>query len=103
MAWTGYGTARWKRLRAAALRRDGYLCRENLRYGRRVEATYVHHVWPVEDYPEYAWCLWNLIALTKASHGAMHDRLTHKLTPLGEAWRLRVSPPSPLPPLGRGA
>ena len=93
MAWAGYSTARWKRLRAAALRRDGYLCRENLRYGRRVEASYVHHVWPAEDYPEYAWCLWNLITLTKASHGAMHDRLTHKLTPLGESWRRRVSPP----------
>lgn len=91
--WDGYRTQRWKRLRAAALRRDGYQCRENLRYGRKVDACYVHHVWPAEDYPEYAWCLWNLVSLSKQSHEAMHDRVTHKLTPLGESWRRRVSPP----------
>ena len=91
--WDGYRTQRWKRLRAAALQRDGYRCRENLRYGRMVEACYVHHVWPAEDYPEYAWCLWNLVSLSKQSHEAMHDRVTHKLTPLGESWRRRVSPP----------
>ena len=91
--WDGYTTARWRRLRAQILRRDGYRCRESLRYGRKVEASYVHHVWPAEDYPEYAWCPWNLISLSKSSHEAMHDRVTHKLTPLGESWRRRVSPP----------
>ena len=40
-----------------------------------------------------AWCPWNLISLSKRSHEAMHDRVTHKLTPLGESWRRRVSPP----------
>lgn len=93
MAWSGYRTARWRRLRAAVLRRDGYLCREALRYGRRVEATTVHHVWPAEDYPEYAWSAWNLVSLSDDAHNAMHDRLTHRLTPLGESWRRRTSPP----------
>ena len=99
--WDGYTMARWRRLRAQILRRDGYRCRESLRYGRKVEASYVHHVWPAEDYPEYAWCPWNLISLSKGSHEAMHDRITHKLTPLGESWRRRVpppvSPPDPAP------
>lgn len=93
MAWEGYTTARWRRLRSAVLRRDKYLCREALRYGRRVEATFVHHVWPAEDYPEYAWSPWNLISLSKDAHNAMHDRVTHKLSPLGESWRRRTSPP----------
>lgn len=85
---------RWRRLREAALRRDGYRCRQAARYGRVEEAQVVHHVWPAEDYPEYAYCLWNLISLTKTNHDAMHDRITHKLTPLGESWRRRTPPPS---------
>lgn len=84
---------RWRRLRAAALRRDGYRCREAARYGRAEPAQVVHHVWPAEDYPEYAYCLWNLISLTGKHHDAMHDRLTGKLTSLGETWRRRPPPP----------
>ena len=84
MAWSGY--------KLAVLRRDGYRCRESARYGKRVEATTVHHVWPAEDYPEYAWELWNLISLSGEQHDAMHDRRTGRLTMLGESWRRRISP-----------
>ena len=84
---------RWRRLRALALRRDGYRCREAARYGRREAAQVVHHIWPAEDYPEYAYCLWNLVSLSSAAHDAMHDRATRKLTALGERWRNRVPPP----------
>lgn len=94
MAWGGYKSGRWRRLRVSILRRDRFRCREAARYGRRVEATTVHHVWPAEDYPEYAWCPWNLVSLSAAAHDAMHDRLTHKLTPLGESWRRRTIPPA---------
>ena len=69
MAWSGYKSRRWRRMRLAVLRRDGYRCRESARYGKRVEATTVHHVWP-----------------------AMHDRRTGRLTMLGESWRRRISP-----------
>lgn len=93
--WDGYRTRRWKKLRAAALRRDGYRCRESARYGIAAEATTVHHAWPAEEYPEYAWALWNLVSLTAEQHNAMHDRRTGKLTPLGEAWRRRISPTGP--------
>lgn len=55
MAWGGYKTKRWRRLRMSILRRDKARCREWARYGKTVEATTVHHVWPAEDYPEYAW------------------------------------------------
>ena len=84
---------RWRRLRALALRRDGYRCREAARYGRREAAQVVHHIWPAEEYPEYAYCLWNLVSLSSAAHDAMHDRATRKLTALGERWRNRVPPP----------
>ena len=93
MSWGGYKTKRWRILRESILRRDRYRCRESARYGVRAEADTVHHVWPAEDYPEYAWEPWNLISLTAAKHDAMHDRFSGKLTTLGQAWQRRVSPP----------
>jgi len=90
-----YKSARWRKLRERILRRDKYLCRESARYGRRVEATMVHHIWPADQYPEYAWCAWNLVSLSSQAHNAMHDRDTGALTELGEAWRRRVTPPPP--------
>lgn len=84
---------RWRKLRKLALRRDGYRCREAARYGRSVEADVVHHIWPAEDYPEYAYCLWNLLSLSGEAHEKMHDRITRWLTPLGESWRRRSPPP----------
>lgn len=85
---------RWQALRARALKRDGHKCREAARYGRQVQAEVVHHIWPVEDYPEYAYCLWNLISLSASAHDAMHDRKTRKLTALGLAWKNRTPPRS---------
>lgn len=89
-----YKSKRWLALRARVLRRDKGLCREALRYGRRVEATTVHHVYPVEDYPELQWAEWNLISVSQQAHNSFHDRSTGKLTPAGLAWQKRVSPPS---------
>lgn len=86
---------RWQAVRKLALKRDGYLCRESARYGKIVGANVVHHVWPAEDYPEYAYELWNLLSLCQAQHDAMHDRVTRALTPLGERWRRRTIPPRP--------
>ena len=82
-----------RKLRQLALRRDKGYCREAARYGKRVPATVVHHIWPAEDYPEYAYCLWNLVSLTSSAHDAMHDRDTRKLTALGLSWKNRTPPP----------
>lgn len=87
---------RWRQLRERALSRDGYLCQESKRYGKRVDAEVVHHIWPAEQWPEYAYCLWNLVSLSGAAHDAMHDRATGKLTAKGESWRRRTIPPPPL-------
>lgn len=89
---------RWQAVRKLALKRDGYLCQESARYGKVVDANVVHHVWPAEDYPEYAYELWNLLSLCQAQHDAMHDRVTRALTPLGERWRRRTIPPPSLSP-----
>nr|DAJ85447.1 MAG TPA: HNH endonuclease bacteriophage, HNH Endonuclease, DNA.52A [Caudoviricetes sp.] len=84
---------RWRRLRLQALRRDGFRCREAARYGRAVDAEVVHHIWPAEEWPEYAYQLWNLVSLSAAAHDAMHDRATRKLTPLGQRWKNATPPP----------
>lgn len=89
-----YKTGRWKRKRASILRRDGYLCQYSLRYGKRVDADTVHHCWPLEDYPEYALCSWNLISMSNAMHNKMHDRTTNKLTELGEMLKNKTIPPT---------
>ena len=88
-----YKSKRWLALRARVLRRDKGLCREAMRYGRRVEATTVHHVYPVEDYPELQWAEWNLISVSQQAHNSFHDRSTGKLTPAGLAWQRRIAPP----------
>ena len=90
-----YTSPRWRRLRERVLRKAGYRCQWAKRYGRREQATTAHHIWPAEDFPEFAWCEWNLIALSQASHNAMHDRSTGKLTEFGEQLRRRTIPPTP--------
>ncbi len=88
-----YRSKQWRAKRKQILRRDRYLCREALRYGRRVGATTVHHIWPLEDYPEYALADWNLLSLSDGANNMMHDRKTGKLTELGEWWRRHTPPP----------
>jgi 5-methylcytosine-specific restriction protein A len=92
-----YTSQRWLRLRERVLRRDGYMCREARRYGKRVSAVVVHHVYPAEEWPEYAWCDWNLISLSRENHNRMHDRETGRLTAAGLRWMERITPPIPGP------
>lgn len=74
---------RWKQKRAAILRRDGYMDQVAKRYGRRIPATTVHHIFPRDQYPEYQWENWNLIAVSAETHDALHNRWTQELTDLG--------------------
>lgn len=78
-----YHSQAWKRKRATILRRDKYLCQVSKRYGQMVEARTVHHIYPLEEHPEYALCDWNLISVGDAVNNQLHDRLTGKLTPIG--------------------
>ena len=88
-----YHTRRWEKLRASVLRAAGYQCQYARRFGKLVPATTVHHIWPAEDYPQYQWERWNLIALSAEAHNAMHDRYSGKLTNIGDALRRRTIPP----------
>lgn len=78
-----YKTQRWERLRRAVLARDGYRCQESARYGKNVPADTVHHIFPREDYPQYQWEEWNLIAVSGSVHNELHDRCTGRLTEKG--------------------
>lgn len=88
-----YTGARWKALAAKAMRRDGYMCQLSKRYGKQVQVEVVHHIYPVDEYPEYAYCLWNLISLSRAAHNRLHDRNTDKLTAEGVALMRRTKKP----------
>ena len=78
-----YDEPQWRRLREQALKRDKYIDQIDKRYGRYRNAEIVHHIFPVEYFPEYQFCLWNLISLTRANHNRMHARNSQKLTKEG--------------------
>ena len=73
-----YHTAAWKRIRQAALMRDGGMCQacmERLKDGvgfRPRRATMVHHIIPVKERPDLALELDNLRSLCDACHAAEH-------------------------------
>lgn len=88
-----YKARRWERLRTQVMRRDGYRCQLSKRYGKSVPADLVHHIYPVDEFPEYAFEPWNLIAVSRAAHNKLHDRDSDKLTAEGVALMRRTIPP----------
>lgn len=88
-----YKSKRWKHIAKAVMRRDGYICQISKRYGKNIPAEIVHHIYPVDEFPEYAFELWNLISLSRAAHNRLHDRNTDKLTEEGIALQHRTKRP----------
>ena len=86
-----YLSKKWKRKRLAVLRRDGYQCQISKRYGKAEAAEVVHHIFPLEEYPQYALKDWNLISLSQAKHNTLHDRNTHRLTQEGVRLMMRTA------------
>lgn len=82
-----YKSIAWKSKRQKILRRDYYQCQECKRYGKNREATTVHHINPLLAQPELRLESWNLLSLCGVCHDKMHDRVTNRLTALGEWWR----------------
>lgn len=82
-----YKNTKWLKKRAYILKRDGYICQESKRYGRIVQASHVHHIFPLETYPELKYANWNLIALSREAHNTMHDRNTDAITSKGKYWQ----------------
>lgn len=87
-----YKSKQWKALRQKILKRDKYICQYFKRYGKRVPATMVHHIYPADAYPEYAFKPSNLISLSNDAHELMHDRNTHELTAIGRSLQRRTRP-----------
>ena len=87
-----YYGSRWKKKRNKILRLDGYECRIARMYGRTEEANTVHHIYPADTYPEYAWCDWNLISVSLESHNKLENRQTGELTKLGIDLQRRTVP-----------
>lgn len=67
-----YHSRKWERLRAAVLRRDGYQCQVCKRYGRMRQASTVHHIKHLDEYPELAYDPKNLISLCADCHNKAH-------------------------------
>ena len=44
------------------------------RYGKIVQGNTVHHALPVEQYPQYALKLWNLVTVTPEWHNKLHGQ-----------------------------
>lgn len=82
-----YKCKRWLLLRKRVLKRDGYLCRESLRYGKRIPAETVHHIFPVSERPDLMWNENNLISLSASAHDKMHDRESGRVTEAGKYWQ----------------
>lgn len=73
-----YHRAAWKRARLAALQRDRWMCRDCMErfeggYGIKPNrATMVHHLIPLEERPDLALRLDNLISLCDECHNRRH-------------------------------
>lgn len=63
-----YQSRAWRSIRLLALQRDHYLCQECLKKRRFKTATEVHHLLPLEDYPELGLELSNLQSLCWDCH-----------------------------------
>lgn len=87
-----YGTAKWKKKRLHILSLDGYKDVIAARYGRTIEATIVHHIYPAREYPEYAYCDWNLISVSPGTHNKLENRNTGELTEAGRKLMERTIP-----------
>lgn len=87
-----YGGAKWKAKRLHILRLDGYVDRVAARTGKKLPATIVHHIYPSAQFPEYAWCDWNLISVSMATHNRLENRNTGDLTKTGKELMERTIP-----------
>lgn len=66
-----YSTA-WRRCRTAILGRDNHLCQSCLKKGILTSATTVHHIKPLDDYPELALDADNLESCCRQCHEEHH-------------------------------
>lgn len=86
-----YKEPRWVALRRKILTRDKYMDQYLKRYGKFKNADIVHHIFPVKDFPQYQYCEWNLISVSRSTHNLFHDRDTDELTEEGKELLIRTA------------
>lgn len=91
MKLTSYKEPRWVALRKKILARDKYIDQYWKRYGKYRQAEIVHHIFPVRDFPQYQFCEWNLISVSRATHNMFHDQTSDDLTDEGKELLLRTA------------
>ena len=74
-----YKSKKWKQKQKSIMRRDGYMCQMCKRYGKNVQASVVHHIKHVDEYPELAYTSSNLISLCSACHNKLHPEKAKKI------------------------
>lgn len=84
-------------MRSHILKRDGYQSQISKRFGKNREAEVVHHVFPREEFPEYAFEEWNLISVTRREHNSLHYRDTDELTEEGVELLRRIARKNNIP------
>lgn len=94
---TTYKEKRWVELRKRVLARDKYLDVIEKRYGHYRTADLVHHVFPVTLYPEYQYCEWNLVSVSKRTHNRLHDRNSDELSDMGKELLIRIAQKNNIP------
>lgn len=57
----------------------------------------MHHIFPADEFPEYAYTDWNLISLTRHAHNTLHDRDTDELTEAGRQLLIRTARKNNIP------
>jgi hypothetical protein len=72
------------------MKRDNYQCRECKRFGRTTQAEMVHHVFPLENYPNHKLTDNNLIACCNNCHNTFHDRNGDNITDQGKHWQRKL-------------
>lgn len=76
-----YQTPAWRRIRTMALQRDNYLCQLRLSKKCTRIATEVHHIKPLEDFPELALDLDNLTSCCWWCHEETKRRRSERHEP----------------------
>ena len=78
-----YHSGPWRRIRKLRLQRDHYLCQLRISPECTRRATTVHHVLPLEDYPELALDIDNLTSCCFACHELTKQRSSEPNAPAG--------------------
>jgi 5-methylcytosine-specific restriction endonuclease McrA len=86
-----YDSKKWLEKKSRIMRRDGYMCQISKRYGKMIPAELVHHIFPLDEFPEYALADWNLISVSWKLHNALHDRQTNGLSEEGRQLLERIA------------